>query len=92
MNADDIYLRAELSKINFVLEHMLAIMAKQAGVTHREFPAFADWMLRQAQMPPSVHGPVTSDADLQAVQDLLEHRLAQLLARVQGRLEQDQGS
>jgi hypothetical protein len=84
---DDLRITAELTKINFLLENLYALVLRDAGATHEDVPGLSDEVCRQASLPAgSVYGPPGDQAAMAAHTELVEHRIASFFARVQDRM------
>ena len=75
---------AELTKINFVLENVVAMLLRDAGGKAADVDAFSEEMLRQFALPGTQTGSGTADPE--AIHELAAHRLAMFFAGVKERL------
>lgn len=89
MDASAQRLEAELSKINFLLENLYALVLRELGASHEDIPRLSEEICRQAALPPKVYGPEAGDQELEALQELVEHRIAVFFSGVQDRLRND---
>lgn len=79
-------LYAELSKINFLLENLYALVLRDAGATHDDVSDVSDEICRQASLPGHVYGADDPEA-LAAHAELVEQRIATFFARVRDRMQ-----
>lgn len=83
---DNFRFSAELTKVNFLLENLYALVLRDAGATHDDVPDLSEEICRQARLPAQVYGP-EDDADSRAAHaDLVEQRIASFFARVRDRM------
>ena len=83
---NDLRFGAELTKINFLLENLYALVLRDAGASHEDVPDLADEVCRQASLPADVYGPNDDAEAIAALSELVEHRIASFFARVQDRM------
>ncbi len=77
----------ELSKLNFLLENLYALVLREAGAGADDVLSVADEMRRQAtDLPGTSYGPKPSPEKQQQFSELLGHRLDMFWAGVQERM------
>ncbi|WP_419808364.1 hypothetical protein [Sphingomonas sp.] len=82
---DTTALGAELSKINFLLENLYALVLRDMGAGAEHVAGIADEMRRQlTDLPADVHGSGPADTD--QLQEVAAQRLDMFWARVRDRL------
>lgn len=90
LNADMV--EAELTKINFILENLFAMVTVSHGATLQQFDGIAAEGMRQfCEMPGQTNTGAPAPANDEIVSDLAAERLATFFRRVRHRLEQAQG-
>lgn len=84
MDWEDVRMRAEISKINFLLQNAYVMLMRNAGISHDEVPRFADDLCRKvAEGKMATYGQEPSEAERAVRSDLLEGRIAEFFAGVQ---------
>lgn len=86
MDVERIALAAEISKINFLLENLYAIVLRDAGASHADIPELAEEVVRQAGLPGTVYGSGTDPETTAAIREMVGHRIAMFFSQVQERL------
>lgn len=87
MDLDRVQMGAEISKINFLLENLYAMVLRDAGATHREIPALSAEMVRQSNLPgTSYGGPANDTEETDAIRQLSSERIATFFQHVEQRL------
>jgi len=81
----------ELSKINFLLENLYAIVFRKLGATADDMEGVATEMVRQASLPASTFGREMPPEEMRQYQEMLAQRLDIFFAAVRQRLASDQG-
>lgn len=80
-------LSAELSKINFLLENLWAMILQQHGATPEEVSGLADEACRQFEtLAGTRHGGDFAEGEAAVVREIGGQRLAMFFAGVQARL------
>jgi hypothetical protein len=87
---DDLRTAAELTKLNFLLENLYALVLDDRGVRHEDIDELSEEVSRQASLPAHVYGPDSDPDDVAALSELVQHRIAMFFARVQSRMRSGQ--
>lgn len=80
----------ELSKINFLLENLYALVFRELGADPEDIDGVADEMRRQISLPASTYGGAPTQEELRQFQEIAAQRLDMFFAGVRSRLRSDQ--
>ncbi|MCW1432027.1 hypothetical protein [Novosphingobium sp. JCM 18896] len=86
MDDTRIFLNAEISKINFLLENLYAVALRDRGAAADDVPGLAEALLHQASQPGTSYGESGGEEEEVAIRELAQHRIAMFFSGVQERL------
>jgi hypothetical protein len=81
----------ELSKLNFLLENLYALVLQGLGATPDDVETLATEMVNQCRLPASTFGAAISREELLQGQEMLAQRLDLFFAGVRQRISTDRG-
>lgn len=88
MDIDRVQYGAEISKINFLLENLYALVLRDAGASHEDIPHLRDEMLRQWGLPNTRYGGPANDTDeTDAIRRIGAERIATFFLGIEKRLQ-----